>query len=203
MGAGMGETPFRVFGPAGAAGNTDFITLYLAARILRIAGFSIEEAAKVLEEVYGAKVTVDEVEKWLTMVPPEIRRRQTLLRFALALTREKLPLLSYIAGAIVGDGDLHGGRGRLRVKDENFARAVAEKLSKLIGRDIMIRQQKDGFYCLENVVLGYVKRGLWKILAYIDRYGERRCFLSGLLDAEASISPHLRGKKGGTLPPAN
>lgn len=53
---------------------------------------------------------------------------------------------------------------------------------------------RDGRYCVKSPLLAFTKRGLWRILAYLDRFSERKDFLSGLLDAEAAISPHLNSR---------
>lgn len=170
--------------PSGRSpGSTvDKTVLFLAARVLMVDGYSAEEAARVLREVYGVEVTPGLVRLWFNAI--KVRRNSFLTSLIQSLTREKLPALAYIAGAIIGDGD---NRGRLWNSDIQFITAFIKALAE-VGYRREVRVKQEVYYTAQLRPLGRViKGGLWRILARL--YSQE--FLSGLLDSEASLSPHI------------
>lgn len=169
-------------------GKLNETVLFLAARILKAAGYDVQAVVSVLREVYGVDVSPDLVRLWFDTIPPEIQRKPTLVKLISTIKKENLWALRYIAGAALGDGDRSG---RLRVKDFLFIDSFARALN--IFSNARVRRMRDGRYTTgkNSLVSFIVSTGLWRVLAYLDKHDEIKFFLGGLMDSEGTISPKL------------
>jgi len=101
------------------------------------------------------------------------------------------PSLSYLAGAMLGDGDLvrstsYHHQLRLRVKDQDFAEKVCSCHSSVLGRPRKVRKDGSGFYAVRvwsRILYEYLSdtRAIQKT---VDRFPSE--FIKGLADAEGS-----------------
>lgn len=163
----------------------DELVLFVAARVLKAAGF--EKIADIIKKIYGVEVRPETVRLWCDTIPSEVERKPTLLSLVQNLTGDKLRHLAYIAGAVAGDGDCCG---KLRVKDLKFAAAYAASIASLLG-EARLRKLEDQRLLCRSALAKYMKQGLWKVFTVV----EPLYFLSGLLDAEGSISPKVNRKE--------
>ena len=101
------------------------------------------------------------------------------------------PSLSYLAGAMLGDGDLVRSTSyhyqlRLRVKDQDFAEKVCSCYSSVLGRPRKVRKDGSGFYVVRvwsRILYEYLSdtRAIQKT---VDRFPSE--FIKGFADAEGS-----------------
>ena len=101
------------------------------------------------------------------------------------------PSLSYLAGAMLGDGDLVRSTSyhyqlRLRVKDQDFAEKVGSCYSSVLGRPRKVRKDGSGFYVVRvwsRILYEYLSdtRAIQKT---VDRFPSE--FIKGFADAEGS-----------------
>jgi intein-encoded DNA endonuclease-like protein len=101
------------------------------------------------------------------------------------------PSLSYLAGAMLGDGDLVRSTSyhyllRLRVKDRDFAEKVCSCFNSVLGRPRHVRKDGNGFY-----VVRFWSRMLYEYLSdtrsiqkTVDRFPSE--FIKGFADAEGT-----------------
>lgn len=101
------------------------------------------------------------------------------------------PSLSYLAGAMLGDGDL--GRTtsyhyllRLRVKDLDFAERVCSCFGAVLGKPKLVRKDCHGFYLVRvwsRILYEYIS-DTGAIRKTVDRFPSE--FIQGFADAEGS-----------------
>ncbi len=101
------------------------------------------------------------------------------------------PSLSYLAGAMLGDGDLVRSTSyhyqlRLRVKDRDFAEEVCSCFSSVLGRPKNVRNDGNGFYVVRvwsRILYEYLS-DTSAIRKTVDQFPSQ--FIRGFADAEGS-----------------
>src|SRR2546425_12849568 len=112
-------------------------------RVLRLShdrGFTCNAIAKQLD------LPVSTVYNWI------VGKNSPLGSFVVPILTPS-PSLSYLAGAMLGDGDLvrstsYHHQLRLRVKDQDFAEKVCSCHSSVLGRPRKVRKDGSGFYAV-------------------------------------------------------
>lgn len=113
------------------------------------------------------------------------------------------PELSYVIGAVLGDGTLyiHSRRHEisLTVKDRDFAEEFAIRFGKLLGRKLNIetRKMKGVKYYVVRAgsknLFYFLKQDLDKLMPIVSEYPQE--FLKGIFDAEGSVRLHGKDKE--------
>lgn len=129
--------------------------------------------AKRVFEVSGINVEIPHIEEPLL---PEIRD------FIDRINVDTIPILAYIVGLLIGDGD---DRGRFYTKDPTLL-LVFLHYTKSLGLSIRVKYRKNVFQTSQCAILGYAREA-WRALARV----RPREIISGLLDAEGCLSPRL------------
>ena len=150
-------------------------------RVLRLShdrGFTCNAIAKQLD------LPVSTVYNWI------VGKNSPLGSFIVPILTPS-PSLSYLAGAMLGDGDLSRSASyhyqlRLRVRDRDFAEEVCSCFSSVLGRPKKIRNDSSGFYIVRvwsRILYEYLS-DTSAIRKTVDHFPSE--FIRGFADAEGS-----------------
>ncbi len=160
-------------------------------RLAENTGWGYKRVSKALSLKHGLRVPTSTVHSWL-------RGRCTPFGSCNVFRNEPSPELSYVIGAVLGDGTVYTSKRhyndevRLSVTDRDFAEAFANDLSALFPNHDRFRVASDAYDGLQRYVVRvgstmlveFMSQPLSMLDSLIRRY--RHQFVRGFFDAEGS-----------------